>query len=58
MVRAVTDRERELHNIIEPYFVYQNGGYLKENAPEEVRAAHRELLAMAAEERENMLNNL
>lgn len=43
MMRILTDRERELTELILPYF---DGLELREDAPEEIKKAHQELIKL------------
>ena len=58
MRKISTTREEELNRIIEPYFVYENGGYLKDNAPMAVKLAYEELLNIGEKERIDRTENL
>ncbi len=53
MVCILSDREKELMDIIKPYFVYEGSGYMKEDAPEEAKKALKELRKIA-DEREDI----
>ena len=58
MRKISTTREKELCKIIDPYFVYENGGYLKDNAPADVKLAYEELLNIGAKEKSNRAEDL
>lgn len=58
MRKLLTQKEIELNKVVEPYFVYENGGHLKLDAPEEVKIAYKELLSLGKEEMANKINML
>lgn len=55
MRASLTDRQKELHKIFEPYWVYDGtNSHLREDAPQEVKAAYAEACEIAKEQKKAM----